>query len=369
MTIDTDTTGQNGAAGGREMRRTILEYREAIAERGVELCWQNDPDLERRYGREGRKKCRQDILYHIDYLAEALGVASPSLFNDYVDWSALLLEQYGIGEEDLVGSLELLLEASGAVLDREVVAVMREYVEQAIRTLREGPRREAGESHLGRSTGGGSLARLYLETLLKGERREAIELILGAVATGLPIREVYLEVFAPVQHEIGRLWQIGELSVAEEHFCTAVTQSIMAQLYPQFIARTRSTKGKVVALSVSGELHELGIRMISDLLELEGWDTYYIGANTPEEELCPALIAQGGNLIAISATMTWHVDRVRRAIEAIRERPECAATPILVGGYPFNVASDLWKEIGADGYAATAAEVVNLVERLCGKGI
>ena len=38
--------------------------------------------------------------------------------------------------------------------------------------------------------------------------------------------------FEPVQHEIGRLWQINHISVAHEHYCTSVTQMIMSELYP-----------------------------------------------------------------------------------------------------------------------------------------
>jgi methanogenic corrinoid protein MtbC1 len=39
---------------------------------------------------------------------------------------------------------------------------------------------------------------------------------------------------------------------------------------------------------------------------------------------------------------------------------------ILVGGYPFNLSSRLWEEIGADGYAPGAQEAVAVALDLVG---
>ena len=358
----------DGSRKGRgiRLRKQIVGKREAIALSSVDLCWQRDPGLEERYGPDGRRKCHEDALYHLDYLAEAIGASSPDLFHDYVSWAALLLARYKIGIDDLASSLELLVDAASQHLEGDVVEVMRAYVQSGIEALRR--REEEGGPQgvpLDRQRRHGELAAEYLRLLLDGDRRGAGELIVGAVDEGVPIIEIYLDVFAPVQHEIGRLWQTGELSVAQEHFCTAATQSIMAQLYPRFLS-ARKSRGRVVALSVSGELHEIGIRMVADLLEIEGWDTWYLGANTPEETVSSFIIEHDAQLLAVSATMTFHIDRVRRIIEHMRNDPRCAAVPVIVGGYPFNVDPELWKSVGADGYAATAAGVAVLAEQLCG---
>src|SRR5947208_2720790 len=76
------------------------------------------------------------------------------------------------------------------------------------------------------------LARQYLRALLAGERQGASRLILDAVKAGVPVRDIYLHVFQRCQQEAGRLWQVNRLTVAQEHYATAATQLIMAQLYP-----------------------------------------------------------------------------------------------------------------------------------------
>ena len=89
------------------------------------------------------------------------------------------------------------------------------------------------------------LARQYLDALLQGQRHEAGRLILGAARAGVAVGDLYLQVFQRCQWEVGRLWQLRRISVAQEHYCTAATQLAMAQLYPYLFARTR--KGRRLA--------------------------------------------------------------------------------------------------------------------------
>jgi len=80
------------------------------------------------------------------------------------------------------------------------------------------------------------IADAYLKALLETDRGAAREIITAALANGLSIRDLYLRVFQPVQYEVGRLWLLNKVSVVEEHFCTAATQTIMSELYPQIIS-------------------------------------------------------------------------------------------------------------------------------------
>ncbi len=96
--------------------------------------------------------------------------------------------------------------------------------------------------------------------------------------------QLYLQVFQPALHRVGRLWQLNRVGVAEEHYCTAATQLIMSQLYPYLFTGERHRR-IMVATCASGELHEIGARMVSDFFELEGWDTIYLGASAPAGEV------------------------------------------------------------------------------------
>ena len=47
-----------------------------------------------------------------------------------------------------------------------------------------------------------------------------------------------------------------------------------------------------------------------------------------------------------------------------RAEKACQCIKILVGGYPFKVAADLWRSVGADGYADNAEDSVKVAAKL-----
>lgn len=206
------------------------------------------------------------------------------------------------------------------------------------------------------------LAARYLEALLATDRHKAWQIIEDALSSGMAIKDIYLLVFEATQYEIGRLWQENRLSVAQEHYCTATTQLIMSRLYPRIFSGEKRGR-RVVVACVGGELHELGVRMVADFFEMDGWDSYYAGAGSSESVLLKAVERHTPHVVGLSATLTAHVRRVEKMMEALR-RHFGSAAKILVGGRPFKQQPELWKQMGADGYGANARQAVEVAESL-----
>ena len=205
----------------------------------------------------------------------------------------------------------------------------------------------------------------YLQALRAGDRRAAFRVLDDALDKGARLEELYLETVQPSMREIGRLWQENALTVAEEHLATAITESAMNRIFERgFVWRDERTP-KLLAACASEERHQLGLRMLCDLLEMEGWETTYLGASVPIESLVSLVQARLPDAVAISATIAPHLPRVRDAIQAIR----AAALPhqpiIVVGGRAFHGDPGLARRIGADLTATDAADaVLALDERL-----
>jgi methanogenic corrinoid protein MtbC1 len=151
--------------------------------------------------------------------------------------------------------------------------------------------------------------------------------------------------------------------VAEEHYCTASTQSIMAQFYPQILATPRSGR-KVVVACVGNELHEIGTRMVADFFELDGWDGIYIGANTPAAALTDLVCRERPDLVALGVTMTYHLGTAAELVKRLRSDERCADVKIIAGGYVFQHDESLWRTLGVDGSARDAATAVALGNEL-----
>ena len=319
------------------------------------------PELEQRYGPTIRDRMLEDTGYHLAYLAQAIAAGSADLFSNYLGWAKVMLGKRRVPAMFLASLLASMKESVTVQLAPEISEVACGYLDLALEQLPRLP--DDVPSFITEGSPLAPLATQYLAALLRGERHEASRLILEAVEHGTPVRDLYLQVFERTQREIGRLWQLNQISVAQEHYGTAATQLIMSQLYPHIFGGEK-TGGTVVVACVSGDLHEIGARIVSDFFEMDGWHTHFLGANVPAPAVVQTVIQQRASVLAVSATITYHVRAVVELIAAVRRTPECDGLVILVGGYPFNVAPALWRKVGADGFAASAQEAVALADRL-----
>ncbi|MEP7136156.1 MAG: cobalamin-dependent protein [Chloroflexota bacterium] len=338
---------------------SLREQADVLAEAIVERIYESQPQVWKPYGSVGRQKSVRDTHYHLEYLAEALEADAPELFTSYLAWVKALFVGLGFSDAVLPNTLKYTRLVLGERLPEEQRAPALQMIDEGLRSLQD--HSDALTSYISGNNPSDQLARRYLEALLIGDRQSASQLILQAVGTGMPVKEVYLQIFQRTQHEIGRLWQVNQISVAQEHYCTAATQMIMSQLYPQIFAGAKNGH-TLVATCVDGELHEIGARMVADLLELDGWDTHFLGANTPTQSVLQMLAQRQAAILAISATMTFHLDKVRELI--VETRQSGLKVHILVGGQPFNQVANLWQQVGADGYAADAEQAVATADRL-----
>jgi len=164
-------------------------------------------------------------------------------------------------------------------------------------------------------------------------------------------------VLAATQHEIGRLWALGQLSVAQEHYCTAVSQAIMATLAERAFRSPRNGEA-MLAACVEGNLHEFGLRVVADFFEMAGWKTVYLGAGLPHDGLAEAVAATRASVVGLSASLDIHVRALESTIRALRADERTERVAILVGGHPFNADPALWRHVGADGHAPDAGNAV-----------
>jgi methanogenic corrinoid protein MtbC1 len=212
------------------------------------------------------------------------------------------------------------------------------------------------------------LAKRYLDLLLEGKREEASNLVHEAVEGGRGVAEIYRTVFERTLKEIGLMWMQDKLDVAMEHYFSASTQLIMSQLYPYITAAAREKKQAVcVALSVCGEFHDIGARMVADFLEMDGWKTFFLGGNLCNDDIVKTVVDHRPEAVVLSATMFFNVESTARAVRAIRHAEVPEVPIILVGGRPFNQNPELWKKVDADGFARNPEQAVKLANHLVEK--
>lgn len=171
----------------------------------------------------------------------------------------------------------------------------------------------------------------YFSSLLAGDRWQCTSIILDSI-NKKSIKTIYKEFFQKSLYTIGELWEHNAISVAAEHIATAITEGIMNQIYPQVIAKKRIGK-KIVISCLEDEFHQVGGKMVSDIFEMHGWDAYYLGANTPTNELIRFIHDIQPNAVGLSLSVYFHIHTLIKTIHNIRN--EFPNLTILVGGQAF----------------------------------
>lgn len=319
------------------------------------------PELKSPQLPEFLEKSIRDTEFTVLYLSNAISVSSPKIFVNYIDWFITLMESINLPVKYLHLNVECIFEVVKNNYSQEYIDAIEPYIQKAMQRFI--PLQDASVAPLINTHFLKPYRDQYINYLLTGDRYKANELVKKLVSSAVVIEDIYMEIFHESQREIGRLWQTNVITIAEEHYCTAATQLIMGQLYPLIFA-TPKRDLVFVGACVGGELHELGVRMVSDFMELSGWHTYYLGANTPINSIVEALVKERANVIGISVTMSYHIEEAIQLIDKIKSDARCSAIKILVGGYPFIVDDQLWQTIGADGFAQNARDAVSSAEKL-----
>lgn len=150
----------------------------------------------------------------------------------------------------------------------------------------------------------------------------AVKATLEAVRDGdVALDDVYTRVLTPLLVETGASWQAGNTRVWEEHFASSVVRTVIESLHLEVANAAASTprNGRAAVLACpAGEQHDLGLRMLADRLMLCGWNTYFLGADTPAEEVVSAGQALGADLVALSAATHYNLVLLRAYVDTVK---------------------------------------------------
>lgn len=172
--------------------------------------------------------------------------------------------------------------------------------------------------------------RSFGQALRDGDPARAEAISEEALGHGLSVEQVYSEVIAPAMEWIGELWQHDEASVAGEHLATAISQGVMARLFPRLLHAEPRSRELVMLAATQGEQHVLGLRMMADTLEGAGFDVRYLGPDVPLGSLLEACRKHRPAVLGLGAHMGLSMPPL---ILAIQEVAKLEHPPVVfVGG-------------------------------------
>ena len=198
------------------------------------------------------------------------------------------------------------------------------------------------------------------ESIIKGDQGRAVALTKEMLAGGISPEVILRDGLMAGIGVIGIRFRNNEIYIPEVLVAAKAMKMAMEVLAPMLAEPKGSIIGKVMIGTVQGDLHDIGKKLVSIMLQGAGFEVIDLGVDVTAEAFVEHAKSTGAQIIGISALLTTTMPAMETVIKALKESGCKAKT--MVGGAP--ITQNYANRIGADGYAADAAAAVDLAKSL-----
>ncbi len=202
----------------------------------------------------------------------------------------------------------------------------------------------------------------YLSSLLDGDKKTCRSVVNGLLNKKFDIKTIYNEIIQKSMVRVGQLWDKCRISVADEHVATEITKEMLS-IINMSKPEGDSVGKSIVITCVQKEYHELGPKLIADFFEFKGWNSTFVGANTPPKEFLKLVGERKPDLIGISNNFYFNVTKLFELIEMLKHHnPD---QQIIIGGQgPKNCYVDVISKYPDVRYLNTLDELENYLTEI-----
>lgn len=202
--------------------------------------------------------------------------------------------------------------------------------------------------------------KLYKYLIINGEKNDATLLCLSLIENGMQIHYLYEKIIKKLLIEVGVMWEKGTLDIWQEHLISGITIDIIKTISFTFNLKNNNKKN-MLALTPGAESHNIGLLIVSSVLESMGWNCLFLGSNIPTLSVIDAIDKNDLDAIALSITMPAHIESSIYLVESIKQTLHKDLPDIIIGGTALSGLENPLKVIGADFYFKSMNELVSFI--------
>jgi methylmalonyl-CoA mutase cobalamin-binding domain/chain len=145
-------------------------------------------------------------------------------------------------------------------------------------------------------------------------------------------------------------------------------KAAVAVLDPEIrkLGSARAVLGRVVLGTAKGDIHDIGKNLVATMLSASGFEVFDLGNSVSTEQFVAKAKEVEADIVGVSALLTTTMQGQKAVIEALDQHGMRPRVKAIIGGA---AVTGRWaQEIGADGYARSAMDAIDLAKRLVSKG-
>ncbi len=173
----------------------------------------------------------------------------------------------------------------------------------------------------------------FISFLLSGDRKNSLDYIQKHSDDNSDFIKIYEEVIKKSLYLVGEMWEKNKISVASEHLATSTTDSLLNHIF-QNVQSTNKIGKKIMIANTENEVHHVGIKMVADVFESYGWETFLLTGVVSHKVIIQSIKINRPDILALSLSIRTNLPSFRKTLEIIRAAyPDL---PIILGGQAFS---------------------------------
>ncbi len=191
------------------------------------------------------------------------------------------------------------------------------------------------------------------------------ELTEEALAQGLNPRDIIKNGLTEGMDIVGQKFESKEYYIPDMLASAEAVGAAMEILEPHLAKSGIKPRGKIIVVTVKGDLHDIGKNIVSILLRGAGYAVKDLGNDIDSQTIAAAVKEERPQFLGMSALLTSTMIHMKDTIQALIENGVRDKVKVIIGGAA--VSEEFAQSIGADGYGADGFDAVRVVGALASK--
>lgn len=202
-------------------------------------------------------------------------------------------------------------------------------------------------------------------SIREGKAKQAKNLIEEAVECGIPVERIVNDGLMRAMEHINHSMKTASSFVPEIILASRAMDVSMVVLEDLLGDHAMPHLGTVVAATVKGDMHDIGLNLVCMMLRNVGFTVYNLGCDVSADELIRKAGETDADVICMSAMLTTTMPQLQRTIKLLENKGLRGRYKVMVGGAP--VTERYAMRIGADIYTSNAVEAAQKAKLLIQK--
>lgn len=203
--------------------------------------------------------------------------------------------------------------------------------------------------------------KILSDAIIDGSVEAVRQQVQKALNENISAREILNEGLLKGMDEVGALFKDGEMFVPEVLVSAKAMQAGVDIIKPVLLSDGVPPSAKILTVTVEGDLHDIGIKLVGIMLEGAGFEVVNIGVDVPTSKIIEKVKEIRPQIIGLSAMLTTTMASMKGVIEELEREGLLSDMKVMVGGAPLS--PSFAEKIGGN-YSANANEAVTVAKKL-----